>query len=730
MCRLRKIKCSEGSRNNVVFDGSLFEERPKCQPCQEAELDCHWDTIDRRRGQRLNLSAACDRPQTRNPMPDASEIAVSSLSGGEAPGDGFDLDLWADLNNNSIASATNSDEATAQVSVLDTSTPDLQNLVFDFWLPEDWTNLTFDSGLRNGERDKKPSVIRMRCYRRCGPTAIVPGLRRLALVVDAGEEEQSDLIGDQLTTEDRRILDSSSPPLPSEESKLFDKSGRQPHPEILPQILNVFFEHLGGHFPFLSHDVLDSHVRSQVASSFLLNAIAALALRFCPFDGPMAAIQGNCKRNGSPFLEKAKEQLVSLLSIPEPEVVAGLVLLAWAELGDSNETGLWMFAGMAIRMVQDLGFHRTPETDSDLNFTVHDHARPARDGTYLFTHEQSTLHQQKARLVMFWSVFLLDVYVSLVTGRPPTFRRNEIEVAVPSYSDMKLAQLDFEKDVSMANMIFPVTVGFMILFSEATELLNQPILNGNADDAAAKDREAALVRTTDAMILQYNMLPCELVFNVENLRASSSSAQSGLFLTLHLFFYAIMALASNTSSREKQSLHSAQNPYPSPSHHWQVSDGELQSGITMMACQKIVQISSITREVDRMSYLTSPFTHHCFFVAASAILRSTSAVKNARETNARPLSSGFFGLTADADFQHLCHILREQAEYFAGVKFVLGFLERKRLAIMNGELDGHRIGIDETGDDDLRRVVTIDDTGIVNRYSIPGTGSGISAAMV
>lgn len=628
------------------------------------------------------------------------EVAAPPLSRVEAPGGELDLDLWADLDTDSLASATASNEATAQVSVLDTSACDVQNLVF--WLPEDWTNLTFDSGLGDGEGNKKPGVIRMRCYRRCGPTAIVPGLRRLALVVDAG------------ATEDSHVLDSPSPPLPPEASKLFDKSDRQLHPEILPQILNVFFKHLGGHFPFLSHDVLDSHVRSQVASSFLLNAIAALALRFCPFDGPMAAIQGNCKRNGSPFLDKAKEQLVSLLSIPEPEVVAGLVLLAWAELGDSNETGLWMFAGMAIRMVQDLGFHRTPETDSDPKFTAHDHARPARDGNYLFTHEQSTLHQQKARLVMFWSVFLLDVYVSLVTGRPLAFRRNEIEAPIPSYSDMKLAQLDCEKDVSMANMIFPVTVELMILFSEATELLN-----GNQNDAAAK--EAALIRTTDSMILQYNMLPCELVFNAENLRASSLSAQSAIFLTLHLFFYAIMALASNTSLREKHNLHSAQNP---PGYSRQVSDGEIQSSITMMACQRVVQISSIAREVDRMSYLTSPFTHHCFFVAASTILRDTNTMKSSR-----PLSSGFFSLTADADFQLLCHVLREQAEYFTGVEFVIGFLERKRLAFMHGESDGHRIGFDETGDDDLRRVVAIDDTGIVNRYSIPGAEGGIATAM-
>ncbi|KAF0321669.1 hypothetical protein GQ607_011182 [Colletotrichum asianum] len=669
MCHLRKIKCSESERGNGVYDtrshGRNLKTRPRCQPCEEANLECQWDLVDRRRRQRVvagetvesldgehNHAPIARSPKEHSPSPDTRERQI------------FDFDFREDANGQHVSLATPSVGMMAEALGLGTFSlqspsnengdPDsftsqairpeicevetawspqtyseLQDLVFDFGIPDEWPKdcSTFSFGPSRSLNTPKEllgkrtqSLMRIRCYRRFGPTAISPGLRRLALVVNSGEEDQFDTEKDTTCNENTRNpprYTASSTSSPRGGMQLFDDSGRQPHQRIIPQIFDIFFEHLGGHFPFLNRAVLETHVRSEVASSFLLNAIAALALRFCPTDSPLVILEEKQNlpwRNGLPFLAKAKEQLVPLLSVPEPEIVAGLVLLSWSEFGEDNEAGLWMFAGMAIRMAQDLGFHRTTETDTDPNLIFHDHARPSPDGAYALTNEQSALHQQKARLVMFWSVFILDVYASLTTGRQPTLRRSEVHAPVPSYQDMKLAQLDLTEEISISNMIFPLAVEFMLDASEATKLLNQasPSEGHSAhhetiDAATGLDscREAFLVRIRESMILRYNMLPEELIFNVENLKASCSSAQSGLFLTMH-------------------------------------------------------------------------------------------------------------------HFQFLCQILQEQSIYFAGAKSVLGLLERKRQASMYGQFGDIETGTDKgTGEDDLGRVATINDTGLVNRYSIP-----------
>ena len=384
--------------------------------------------------------------------------------------------------------------------------------------------------------------------------------------------------------------------------------------------------------------------------------------------------------------------------------------------------GLWMFAGMAIRMAQDLGLHRTPETNPDSNLSFHDHARLSPDGQFILNDEQSAVHQQKARLVMFWSVFIMDVCVSLVTGRPPTIRQNEIEVPVPTYNDMKLAQLDFQEQVSIHNMIFPETVRFMMQFSEAVVVLNQrlPAMKTGSDPEN-------LSRIRQEILKSYATLPSQLTFSVDNYRESSTSAHSGLFLMLHLFFYTFVTLLSNTHSRDaRQGLHHAQRGQVAMS---QISpnfsnlterdvDSEHQSSMGMMASQKIVQILTIAELVDQNGYLATPFTNHSLFVAASTLLQDAFS-PDPPPSNSQPTSS-FFSLMAGSDYDFLLKKLHDQGCYFGGVNSVAAVLEKKVNA-MNNKTNGRTITVDD-GDmdgDETSRIVGLGDTGIVNRYTIP-----------
>ncbi|EWY83509.1 hypothetical protein FOYG_13317 [Fusarium oxysporum NRRL 32931] len=131
-----------------------------------------------------------------------------------------------------------------------------------------------------------------------------------------------------------------------------------------------------------------------------------------------------------------------------------------------------MFSGMAIRMAQDFGPHRSDATDLDPQAAFYDHASLSLQGIRVPTDEQSALHQQKSRLVMFWSAFTLDVYVSLLMGRPPMIGGGEIEVPLPTADDMKPVHLDFDGSHKMCHIIFPAMARSMYIFSEAVELFN------------------------------------------------------------------------------------------------------------------------------------------------------------------------------------------------------------------------------------------------------------------
>lgn len=388
-----------------------------------------------------------------------------------------------------------------------------------------------------------------------------------------------------------------------------------------------------------------------------------------------------------------------------------------------------MFAGMAIRMAQDLGFHRTPETDVDPNISFHDHARPSPDGRYILTDEQSTIHQQKARLVMFWSVFIMDVCVSLVTGRPPTIRRSEIEVPIPTFNDMKLAQLDFHETVSMQNMIFPETVRFMVQFSESVEALNQKTPGRSPARQAMRtgsDREGVLSRIRQGILQSYNSLPSELVFNIENYKASSSTTQAGLFLMLHLFFYTFTTLLSNAHSRDaRQGLHHAQSRRPSASNIFQGVrqrstrdiDNEHEPSIAMTACQKVIQILTIAELVDKTGYLATPFINHCLFVAASTLLQDTTPPDLDRQEQ----PDSFFALATKTDYEFLYQKLHDQGRYFGAINSTAAVLEQKQRSLTNGGVNRPTMdAVDDDEDDEgAGRIVGLGDPGIVNRYTIP-----------
>ncbi|WJG36954.1 fungal-specific transcription factor domain-containing protein [Fusarium oxysporum Fo47] len=436
----------------------------------------------------------------------------------------------------------------------------------------------------------------------------------------------------------------------------------------------------GGHFPFLNNQILAGHVRSRQASKFLISSILALTARFCPADMFQSTTDSDSepgyeRRAAARFLKAAKEQLMCLLAVPAPDVVAGLIVLSWAEFGsNSGEGGLWMFSGMAIRMAQDLGLHRSDATDLDPQAAFYDHAPLSLQGIRVPTDEQSALHQQKSRLVMFWSAFTLDVYVSLLMGRPPTIRRAEIEVPLPTADDMK----------PMCHIIFPAMARSMYIFSEAVELFN---LNKGAEYICSLEE----IENLEKKVAQcYHGLDASLIFSTDTYKKSSSDGHAGLFLMLHLYFYTFVALLSTRRYRSlivhERSKRSAQ-----------------------VACQKILQTLAIAGAVDDKGYTATPFLAYSIFVAASTLLEGM-----ALDTE----GAGDFITTVDfADIDFLSQKLREISRFFHGVNATSDAIRVKRRG--RGPDSGN--GREDKEDAESHCVLELQDKGMINRYTIPST---------
>lgn len=164
-------------------------------------------------------------------------------------------------------------------------------------------------------------------YRYLGTTAIVPGHKKVSLKV---------------------IKDFQASNVPAEEAfdQLFDSQTGLPRSDLVPPLLDAFFEYYGNIFCFLNREQLGNSAKRNDISSFLLCSIAALSARFCPpaiFKPYFPSLPDGQHRKPweycLPFLRQAKRLMLPLISIPSCDLVAGLLFLALAEFGDNDEAG-------------------------------------------------------------------------------------------------------------------------------------------------------------------------------------------------------------------------------------------------------------------------------------------------------------------------------------------------------------------------------------------------------
>lgn len=192
----------------------------------------------------------------------------------------------------------------------------------------------------NGTGNEDASYTTVQYFRHLGPTAIAPGHKRITLKVRQDEDT---------TPTDTSMSPRDGGRLPRQDGfldclPLFEDYTGLPVQPLLPVLIDKYFEYYGDIFCFTNRRHLESQVEQRQPPIFLLSVMSTLASRFCdremflPYFPPVNRDRENWEYS-IPFLSKSKSMVMSAMSLPTPDVVAGLLLLAFADFGDNNEAG-------------------------------------------------------------------------------------------------------------------------------------------------------------------------------------------------------------------------------------------------------------------------------------------------------------------------------------------------------------------------------------------------------
>ncbi|KAF8240532.1 hypothetical protein L208DRAFT_1427978 [Tricholoma matsutake] len=176
------------------------------------------------------------------------------------------------------------------------------------------------------------------------------------------------------------------------------------------------------------------HQRRHRVPALLLLAMYALAARFTPSPPPppppSPPTPSPCTPTpttptppmwpaGDDYLDKAHLLLDTSYATSRPATCQALLLLGYREIGIGAMAQAWTYVGMAIRMAQDLGMHRSADG----------WAREELGGMLFGVWE---LEERKR---VWYACVIMDKYVSTYIGRPLMIFERDFDARLPSEND-------------------------------------------------------------------------------------------------------------------------------------------------------------------------------------------------------------------------------------------------------------------------------------------------------
>ena len=521
-------------------------------------------------------------------------------------------------------------------------------------------------------------------FRYFGPTAIVPGFKQMVVSVKdrrrstngsqpcmSPMSQPSGVVGSCAAESDVVVED---PPV-------YDPNDPAPVHPLIISLAKIFFVHLGCNYPFLKQQKFMNLVKEKKAEPILVDAVCSLSARFS--DSPILT-GGNDKmprtERGSIFAQRAKQATVDTFPCPSVAAVQACLLMAYEGFGANQDSALWMYLGLAIRMAVDLGLQKRIgiqyQGENDPYNTQRrnpDSASPELSKTQPDTpsyQEQKELEQE--RVDTFWAVFVLDRVISSGTGRPVTLRDEDFELTFPKAL--------MHPDAQWPNP-FPVLLEIVHMYGRVSDVLN------NIHDISdlTQEKWQKLMAMENHLTKVYKKWDSRLQFNVINFKAYLSIGQGTNFILLHFWFHALLIILHQPTLL---------TPFGALKSELQLLSDSRE--ISMSSAKTICDILSFADLIDPKSFIGNPFTSQPMYIAACAFLMESTASASdppSRETSPPPKPKegskksrhSLLASAANQSYQRCYQSLENLHTYWGGVKYILTALDQKAKGIWDCE---------------------------------------------
>ncbi|KAH6896592.1 fungal-specific transcription factor domain-containing protein [Thelonectria olida] len=653
-CRRRKTRCAG--------------ERPLCSTCTKNGHKCLGYPEDNKKEEGENLAGL--KPEDEQDLPEIHHVEDSNPHKPDvrvkAPPDVPPLQL------SEVPLQTKTPEPTQDALSMTPQVAQCQP-------PENYLP-TSPTAIRRTENHRVPY------FRYFGPTAIVPGFKQMVVSVrDRRRSTAGSASGTSPLSTHSGALGSSSAAdseVIIEDLPVYDPNDPLPVHPLITNLINTFFLQMGSSYPFLKQPRFLRMVHEKRAEPILVDSICSLAARFS--DSP-ALTGGNDKMprtdRGATFAQRARQATVDTFPCPTVGAVQACLLMAYEGFGASQDSALWMYLGLAIRMAVDLGLQkevgvqyqgekdplyrswsRNPDEDSP----------EAKESTTPPNPEEEREVVQE-RMDTFWAIFILDRVISSGTGRPVTFRDDDFELTFPEPS------IDA---VTKWPALFPVFLQIIHLYGRVCDVLNKI---RDAHDLN-KDTWTKLAEMEHELTRLYKSWDWRLQFNVSNFKAYLGAGHGTTFILLHFWFHALLII-----------LHQPMLLTPFAELRSELQLLQDSRELSMSSAKTICDILSFADLIDPKSFVGNPFTSQPIYIAACAFLMESSA--NASESPSRANSPpgkrpehgkgksrhSLLASAANQNYQRCYSSLQQIQLYWGGVKYILTALDQKAKGIWDCE---------------------------------------------
>ena len=533
-------------------------------------------------------------------------------------------------------------------------------------------------------------------FRYFGPTAIVPGFKQMVVFVRDRRRSfgGSHSGGSPLSTPTNNLANSSvaGSDVVTEDLPAYDPNDPAPVHPLIISLVQTFFVHLGCNYPFLNRKKFMRLLREKRVEPILVDAICALSGRFS--DAPLlSGVNDKIPRTerGQVFAQRAKQATVDTFPAPSVGAVQACLLMAYEGFGANQDSALWMYLGLAIRMAVDLGLQKRIgiqyQGEKDPWYTRHrslvSGASESPEEKRHDAAEELTFDEQREveqeRIDTFWAVFILDRVISSGTGRPVTFREDDFDLPFP------------ERVIDAATGWpdpFPVFVEIVHLYGRVSDVLNKI---RNVQDLT-EDKWSKLIKMETQLTRLYKNWDPRLQFNVNNFKKYVRFGQGTTFILLHFWFHALFIV-----------LHQPTLMAPFGDLRSELQLLSESRELSMSSAKTICDILAFADLIDPKSFIGNPFTSQPMYIAACAFLMESSA--NASEATSREGSPrgdrskdqhgksasakhsrhSLLASAASQNYQRCYNSLQHLHVYWGGVKYILTALDQKAKGIWDCE---------------------------------------------